>query len=206
MFLKSKIFTDSRSKTSGYRFFFLLKNYLNQILIDERFNNVILFNISAPLSKIIIAKIFLKKIIIRVDSLYFDLYDHHYSKKFNSIVQSSLNLLFYFTKNHNLISFIANLIDQNYKGFVKLFFANILVYQSKFCKELYSPIFDKKKSFIILNGFTNNLHLKKKHLFKEKKIVFVTVFDGNRKSKRIIDLIHFIIWLNKSKKINKTKP
>ena len=182
-------------KTSGQRFFSNLKKELSGKEDNKNFQ-IILFNISAPIKEIMTAKLLRKKIVLRVDGLYFDRLSEHFIKEFNFLVRPLLKFSLKFNFLLNFFTFFSNLLNQNYTGFLRVILADKIIYQSQFSKNLYDNYFPNKKSAVIINGghFKSDFKLE-----KNKTISLIAIHDSFRPSKRIDQIVNFIEWSNKNK-------
>lgn len=193
------IYYDPSKATSGQRFFKSLTEQLSLVSLPlSELPAVILFNASTPFLELLKAKLRGQKIVLRIDGLYFD----KLSKPFLSSFYTPIRLLFSFGVKykftHDFFAFWANLLKENYSGFLKILFADHIIYQSLFSKNMHSRFFKNKKSTIILNGAEFQSSELKNELCKSGNIIkLVTIYDGWRPSKRINELLRFIEWANK---------
>ena len=182
--------------TSGQRFFTNLYNELLNSMTNDN-PKLIFFNISAPIKDILLAKLKRKKVVIRVDGIYFDRLSKNFNNEFNFIIRFFLN---FFLKNNffkSFFSFLANFLNQNYTGFFRMILADKIIYQSKFSQTLYEDFFSNKPYDIILNG----AYFKKiKHKSKTEFINVIAIHDSYRPSKRIDEIVKFINWNNDKNK------
>ena len=187
----------SKKTTSGQRFFKNLSKELSKYnSVDNP--NIILFNISAPVKDIILAKLKLKKVIIRVDGIYFDKLSKNFISKFNFIFRILFRISLKFNLFVPFVTFLANFFNQNYGGFIRMILADKIIYQSEFSKKVYKKFFSKKKSEVILNG---SYPKKISKITSKKNINIIAVHDSVRPSKRIDEIIKFIEWNNNNNKL-----
>jgi glycosyltransferase involved in cell wall biosynthesis len=196
------IYIERNKKTSGQRFF----NNLYENLIhksNKKYNSptVILFNISAPLYLIVKSKLMGKKIILRVDSMYFDKLSDNFLKSFAQPIQLLLRIGVRYKFLNNYFSFCANFLNRNYGVFFRIFFADYIIFQSRFSQFIYSRYISKPYS-IILNGSDYSGNLINMISNTSNTINLALIYDDKRPSKRIIDVIKFVEWANRYKDIN----
>lgn len=198
------IFHEPSKTTNGGRFYSTLKDKLSPFLYEDFSKaSVVLFNISAPIFEIIKARFAGKKVVVRVATLYFDIFSLQFNNSFNFFIRYTFLMLLKLGVPIRVLSFVANFIDGNYKNLIKIVFANHIIYQSNFSKKILNPFFKKKPSSVIFNGslIRNNKSLFNSHS-KDSKIQLITIYDEYRVSKRMYDLFRFIVWLNEIKGIN----
>tara|TARA_Y100000816_G_C26104140_1_gene586105 strand:+ start:1085 stop:2167 length:1083 start_codon:yes stop_codon:yes gene_type:complete len=185
---------EENKRTNGQRFFKTLYSKLHSENLDK--SHVILFNISANIWDIIKNKILGKKIVLRVAALYFDEFDDQSIRKKSILLKSICYFLRYLGFSNNLISDIFNFFDRNYGVFIRVIFADFLIHQSNFSKRVMDRYFKNKPSTIIPNGSINRFSMFKLKNKKNKTFKLLTVYDSNRLSKRIYDLLKFIEFAN----------
>lgn len=197
-----EIFIEPKKKTSGQRFF----NSLYYKLIPQQNNknnspSVILYNISAPIHLIVKSKLMGKKIILRVDSMYFDRLSHNFLKT----LPKPLAFFFYIgikvASLKNYFTFWANFFNRNYGVFIRIIFSDHIIYQSRFSQIIYTRFVDKPNT-IILNGHDYLGFMKNQVIEKSQTINLSLIYDDGRPSKRIIDVVKFVEWANNFKSIN----
>ena len=178
--------------TSGQRFFTNLYNELSNLISKDN-PKLIFFNISAPLKDIILAKFKRKKVVIRVDGIYFDKLSKNFINEFNFILRFFLNFSLKYNFLKSFFSFFANFLSQNYTGFIRMILADKIIYQSEFSQTLYKDFFSHKPYDIILNGaYFKNIKNKPNNEF----INVIAIHDSYRPSKRIDEIVKFINWNN----------
>lgn len=197
------VFTDPLKSTSGQRFFNLLANNLKAIEQPYSTNpSVLLFNVSTPIGKILLAKLKQQKVVLRIDSLYFDKLSPEFLAKFPWVVRKCLNIGLVFPALHNFFAFCANFLSENYAAFIRIILADHVIYQSKFSQKIHSHFFCKKPYSIIVNGAEYvGSKISKEIEPNGEKIRVVTLYDEWRPSKRIHELIRFIKWANEEAKV-----
>lgn len=194
------VYFDSTKITSGQRFFELLTKKLseNALPLDKN-PKVVLFNISAPILQILLAKLKFQKIVIRVDGLYFDNLSLSFLSTFPTPIRLFLSLGLKFKKFEFFFTFLANLISENYTSFIRILFADHIIYQSYFSYKVHKRYFTRKKFSIILNGAEYEPVVFDNNIYKPGDLIkVVTIYDEWRPSKRINELIRFIKWVNEN--------
>jgi glycosyltransferase involved in cell wall biosynthesis len=197
-----EIYIEPHKKTSGQRFFNNL--YENLKSKSNKINNpitVILFNISAPLYKIVKCKLSGKKIILRVDSMYFDRLSENFIKTLPQPLAPFFNLGTKFNCLNYFFTFWANFLNRNYGVFFRIFFSDHIIYQSRFSQIIYSRFIDKPNT-IILNGYNYIGYRNTQDIEKSQSINLALIYDDGRPSKRIIDIVKFVQWANNFQRIN----
>lgn len=196
------IYIEPNKKTSGQRFFNnLYENLLPKSNKKNDTSTVILFNISAPLYLIVKSKLMGKKIILRVDSMYFDRLSNNFLKSFPQLLEFFLSFGIRYNFLKNYFSFLANFLNRNYGVFFRIFFADHIIYQSQFSQFIYSGFINKPYS-IIINGSDYLGDLINKVSNSSNTINLALIYDDGRPSKRIIDVVKFVEWANRFKSIN----
>tara|TARA_B100000963_G_C22552014_1_gene637225 strand:+ start:171 stop:1331 length:1161 start_codon:yes stop_codon:yes gene_type:complete len=204
----------SRS-TSGARFFDSITKSLKQFPEYSKNNyKYVLINISTPLRRFIFYKLLNKKIVIRVDGNYSFPISRGSIKASNFIIRLAFQLLICIKplKNHlkkfaktNKLQFIFNL-QFNCINYLKIYFSNLVIYQSNFSKESHHNIFPNKKFFIINNSPSWESSDLPIHRFKKVKnldlIKICTSFHKGRPLKGFGDLLVDLEKI-KTKKLNR---
>jgi glycosyltransferase involved in cell wall biosynthesis len=192
------VFYDGSKSTSGQRFFTLLANNLKKIGKPYSSSlSVILFNVSTPLSKILKAKLRRQKVVLRLDALYFDRLSVEFLASFPLPLRLFFRFGIMFPATHDFFAFWANLLNQNYGGFIRIILADHLIYQSVFSRMVHSRFFKRKPYSVIVNGAEYLARDKSGNgLRNSKKIKTVTIYDEWRPSKRIHELVRFVKWAN----------
>lgn len=193
------IFYDPSKATSGQRFFKSLTEQLSSSSLPlNKFPSVILFNASAPFLELLKAKFRGQKIVLRIDGLYFDKLSKPFLSSFYLPFRLFFSIGIKLRFTHDFFAFWANFLKDNYTGFLKIIFADYIIYQSLFSKNVHEKFFKRKKSTIILNGtefLTSGLN---NELYRSNNIIkLITIYDGWRPSKRINELVRFVEWANK---------
>ncbi|MBC7418008.1 MAG: glycosyltransferase family 4 protein, partial [Pedobacter sp.] len=197
------VFFDSTRITSGQRFFQNLNQELSEKVIDlDQKPSVILFNVSAPIKKVISAKVRGQKIVLRIDGLYSDQLSPAFINTFNWPLRALFSIGLKYKQTHNFLAFWANFLSQNYGGFLRIFLADLLIYQSEFSKDIHRPYFPYKQFEIIVNGssitfwnegFTVNA--------SDSEIKLITIYDDWKPAKRMHDIVAFVRWAQETKNI-----
>lgn len=152
---------DYSKKSSGARFFSAMESELKKFPeYSKNKYKYVLINISTPLKRFFIYKFLNKKVILRVDGNY------SYPITKGSINASNCLIVFIFNflskikrihpilkklARNNLINFIFNL-QFNISNYIKIYFSNLVIYQSSFSLECHKKIFPKKNYKIIHNS------------------------------------------------------
>lgn len=197
------VFFISGKKTSGQRFFSNLNNELkkNAIPIGNK-PKVILFNISAPFKEIVKAKIRRQKVVLRVDGLYYDRLSVPFLKSFIWPLRLFFSLGIKHPSLHNFLAHIANFVNQNYGGFSKIYFADELIYQSKFSRDVYNKYFPNKPYNIIVNGSNYILSSSCNQNYRQSgTIKLITIYNDRKPQKRMAELVDFVCWVSEVKKL-----
>ena len=195
------VFFDKSKSTSGQRFFGNLYATLHNDLIPlKKSPKVVLFNISVPLSKVLSAKLKGQTVVLRVDSLYFDRLSTNFIRRFIWPFRLILKAGLKYRSLHDPMAYLANFLNQNYTAFIRIWLADYIVYQSEFSQAIHKKFFPKKKSSIIVNGATYSGVYTNKHTVN-KRIQLVTIHDDWRPSKRIQDIVRFVVWANEEKNL-----
>lgn len=195
------VFFDPTKITSGQRFFRELCAALDKEAVSlQCCPRVVLFNISVPWREIVKAKWNRQKVVVRVDGLYSDRLCPTFLSHFKWPLRQLLTLGLKFPRLHNPMAHIANMLDQNYKGFFRIFLADWVIYQSQFSQEVHRRYFPRKPFSIIVNGSTLRRAPPEVDYSNLGEIRLVTIYDEWRPSKRIYEIMQFVAWLNKVKK------
>jgi glycosyltransferase involved in cell wall biosynthesis len=209
MFYRNKkgftVYIDKKRGTSGHRFYSLLYSKLiNHKNFVEYNAQVVLFNVSAPIWQIIKARLKLQKVVIRIDGLYFDKLSYEFINTFRFPIRQILILSYRYNICKDFFSFFANFLNENYTSFLKIIFANHVIYQSRFSYLIHKPFLFWINHSIIVNGSiykADEIYVNR-NLDNKNIIKVVTIYDEWRPSKRINEIIKFIEWVNKYKNIN----
>lgn len=162
---------------------------------------MVLFNNSAPVALLIAARAAGKTVVLRVDGLYFDSLSPQFLRNTPRFGRFWLQLLSRLNPNKMLINHAANLINENWKVFLRMLFAHHIIYQSNYSKSVYQKYFPKKTSTVIVNGSKLTAQPADPTPKEQKDtghIRLVTIFDEWRPSKRMVDLINFVRWAHES--------
>lgn len=197
-------FVDPDKLTSGQRFYVGLSKQINSYGTGQWGDaQTVLFNVSVPLSALFRAWISRKLIVLRVDGLYFDEVTPDFLKRFSWPLRLIISMLKVMPGRINFAGHFANLIDQNWTGFLRMLFADYIVYQSEYSKNAYKVYFPHKPGAVIVNGAS--LAVTPALLSQPTSdfpIRLLTTFDEWRPSKRVVELIHFVKWANEIRGIS----
>jgi glycosyltransferase involved in cell wall biosynthesis len=191
------IYFDPTKTTSGQRFFAGLCRALSQEAraLSEG-PKVVLFNVSAPLSALIGARIARQTIVLRVDGLYFDRLSPAFVGRFRWPLRSLLRLGLRYPRLHDRLAGVANFLDQNYPAFARILLAHHVVYQSRFSKLVHERYFPRKPADVIVNGA---VYSGQEPRVPDGTIRLVTVYDEWKPAKRIGDVLAFVRWAREVK-------
>lgn len=166
----------------------------------EEHPEVVLFNISAPWREFINAKLRAQKVVIRVDGLYFDRLSPNFIARFWWPFRVILRLGLIFRRLHDPLAHVANMLDENYKSFLRILLADHLIFQSRFSMQIHQVYFPRKPYSIVVNGakFITCLDNRKTH--EQNEIRLITIYDEWRHSKRLYELLRFVCWLNENER------
>ena len=188
-----RIHFEHNKTTNGQRFYRTLYKKLENR--QSKKYNVVLFNVSTNLWELIKNKLKGKTIVVRVAALYFDIYDKESSEKASFFANYICKTLKLCGCSEELVNDFYNFFNRNYGVFARVIFADYLIHQSHFSRKCMNRYFKYKPSIVIPNGAQNRTESK---LIKQHKTSFqlLTVYDSNRLSKRIYDLLNFIKYAN----------
>ncbi len=192
------------AETSGARFYRMLCSEINtKDDIELRKAKVILFNIYTPLSKLLLARLSGKKVVLRVDGLWNDKLNKHFLKHMNFFWRIIFKTLNKIKPLSGFLNHLSNLIFDNYKVFVKILVANAVVYQSRYCQTMYERYLRKKNKKIIINGAPWLGASKQNFDFPslKREIRFCTIY-SRAPLKGIYESVKFVKWLNLKKNIS----
>jgi glycosyltransferase involved in cell wall biosynthesis len=196
------VYFDPTRTTSGQRFFGELCQALSKeaIPFDQR-PAVVLFNISAPWRLILRAKLNRQKVALRVDGLYCDRLSPAFLASFMWPLRTIFSLGLKFAWAHDFLATLANLLNQNYGGFFRILFADLVIYQSKFSHKVHNRYFSRKPFSIIVNGSTWRVPNEMIGVRGDAKpIRLITIYDDWKPAKRMSEIVRFVQWLNETKK------
>jgi glycosyltransferase involved in cell wall biosynthesis len=191
------VYFDPTKTTSGQRFFAGLCRALarDAIALSER-PKVVLFNVSAPLTALIAARLSRQTIVLRVDGLYFDRLSPAFLARFSWPLRRILGLGLRYPRLHDVLASAANFIDQNYTAFARILLAHHVVYQSRFSKLVHERYFPRKRADVIVNGA---VYSGQEPRIPDGTIRLVTVYDEWKPAKRIGDVLAFVRWAREVK-------
>lgn len=195
------VYFDPTKTTSGQRFFGELCQALSKeaIPFDQR-PAVVLFNISAPWRLILRAKLNRQKVALRVDGLYCDRLSPAFLASFMWPLRTIFSLGLKFAWAHDFLATLANLLNQNYRGFFRILFADLVIYQSKFSHKVHQRYFSRKPFSIIVNGSTWRVRNEMIAARGDTKpIRLITIYDDWKPAKRMSEIVRFVQWLNETK-------
>ena len=197
------VFFDPTKSTSGQRFFedLCLALTAEALPLKQR-PAVVLFNISVPWKLILKTKLNRQKVVLRVDGLYCDRLSPAFLASFKWPLRPILALGLRFAWAHDFLATVANLFNQNYGGFFRILFADWLIYQSEFSHQVHQRYFPRKPFTIIPNGSEFRTSSKvSSDRAAHKEIRLVTIYDDWRPTKRMYDIVNFVLWANKTRQI-----
>lgn len=197
------VFLDASKTTSGQRFFMQLVAALasRSRSLAQR-PGTILFNISAPWSEIVCAKLRGQKVALRVDGLYFDLPTKAFLCRFPTPIAALLRCCLAIPRLHDFACDIANLLDANYAGFLRIWFADFVIYQSRFSHRVHQRYFACKPSYIVVNGSHYVAQPARPERQPQEPVRLVTIYDDWKPAKRIYEVLQFVEWLVKERRMN----
>lgn len=189
------VFVDPTKTTSGQRFYRYLCAALKDrsIPLDQN-PRAVLFNISARFSEIVKAKLRGQKVVLRVDGLWWDRISPEFLKNFWCPVRLLLEIFARFEMTRNIISHIANLLHQNYTAFLRIVFADHVVYQSVFCKRVHQRYFPNKSYSVIGNASRLRTDIISS-AHDEPELVKLCVIYSEMLAKGIYETLKFVKWL-----------
>jgi glycosyltransferase involved in cell wall biosynthesis len=187
--------------TSGQRFYRDLHDALSarSVPLDKR-PDVVLFNVSAPLPAILRAKLRGERVVLRIDGLYCDRLSPGFLAAMPAPLRGLLRLGIIFPRLHDVCAFLANLYNRNYGSFIRIVFADFVIYQSEYGRTVHSRFFPKKPSQVIVNG-SRMLPRPAVSTPRSDGIRVVTICDEWRPSKRLGELVRFARWAREERKV-----
>ncbi|MBA3013384.1 MAG: glycosyltransferase [Proteobacteria bacterium] len=193
------VFFDPTKTTSGQRFYRDLCAALKtrSIPLDEK-PSAILFNISAPVSEIVKAKIRGQKVVLRVDGLWWDRISPAFLENFWWPTRMLLTFFARFKMTQNITSDIANLLDDNYTGFFRILLADHIVYQSVFSKQVHQRYFPNKNHSVIGNASRSRQDIISSD-YHETDLLKLCVIYSEAPAKGIYQILKFVKWLSEVK-------
>ena len=198
------VFFDPTKTTSGQRFFGELCRALSSDALPlEEVPAVVLFNVSAPWRLILRAKLKGQKVVLRVDGLYCDRLCSAFLASFRWPVRQILSLGLRTGLARDFLTFVANLLNQNYGGFSRILMADWIVYQSQYSHKVHQRYFPRKQSTIIVNGAI--WHARERNWCaghgERGSIRLVVIYDDWKPAKRMSDVVRFVQWANETRKV-----
>jgi glycosyltransferase involved in cell wall biosynthesis len=161
---------------------------------------VVLFNMSAPIQKIVLARIRGQKIVLRVDGYWFDRISPDFLKTIPGLIRIVIGPLAKIKKFQNTLADLSNFLFDNYKSFIKIALANQVVYQSNFSKVAHSRYFKRKPNCVILNAsnFKANSLVAS---YRPVDCIRLCIIYSDAPSKGIYESIMYVRWLNEKNNI-----
>jgi glycosyltransferase involved in cell wall biosynthesis len=161
----------------------------------ERRPAVVLFNVSASIKEIIRAKLRGQQVVLRIDGMYFDRLSPAFIASFKWPMRTLLRVCSRWGAARESLSFVANLVDQNYGAFARIALADRVVYQSEFSRQLHARYFPHKPFDTIVNGAVFQGGDRPARIrTKDGVIRLVTTYDDWKPSKRVQDVLSFLKW------------
>jgi glycosyltransferase involved in cell wall biosynthesis len=186
------VYFDPSKTTSGQRFFAgLCRTLAGEALPLAQRPSAILFNVSAPLTTILAARLARQAVVLRIDGLYSDRLSPAFIATFRWPMRWLLSVGGRFPRWHDSLAGFANLINQNYTAFLRILLAHHVVYQSQFSRRVHERYFPRKPADVIVNGAR---WCGGERRPADGTIRLVTVFDEWKPAKRIGDLCEFVQW------------
>jgi glycosyltransferase involved in cell wall biosynthesis len=99
---------------------------------------------------------------------------------------------------HDHFAFIANFIDQNYTAFIRILFADHLIYQSIWSRDVHQRYFPNKTYTVITNGGEFKHDISNVYKKDKSRIKIAIIYNDWKYSKRIVELIYWVLWVNKN--------
>lgn len=194
------VYLDRTKSTSGQRFFEALVDRLRLRSVDAPADEsqVVLFNISAPLAEIALAKARGQTVVLRVDGLYLDRLSPEFVARFRWPMRSVLRAGSNVPAIEHALSHVANFLDENWTSFARIVLADHIVYQSQFSRRIHAHYFPQKPYTVIVNGATYDGNAEQSRSLEGPALALVTTFDDWRPSKRIDAIIRFVEWANET--------
>jgi glycosyltransferase involved in cell wall biosynthesis len=191
------VYFDPTKTTSGQRFFAGLCRALagEARPLAER-PRAILFNVSAPFTTILAARLAGQAIVLRIDGLYFDRLSPGFIATFSWPLRWLLRLGLRFPRWHDALAGLANLVNQNYTAFLRILLADRVVYQSQFSRRVHERYFPRKRADVIVNGARYSAGDERP---ADGSIRLLTIFDEWKPAKRVSDLCEFVEWARESR-------
>lgn len=189
------IFVDYGKSTSGQRFWLDLDRHLHARAETLNFSpEVTLFNVSAPLSEIVAARLKRRRVVLRVDGMYVD----RLSEVFISAIRpvALRPLLRYCAGRERLAphaAFLANFLNRNYGVFVRMLLADFVIYQSEYSRLCYQRFFPHKPYKVIVNGSSIRCEEGFRPPSTRADIRIATIFDNWSPVKQIGRLVDYVV-------------
>jgi glycosyltransferase involved in cell wall biosynthesis len=191
---------DETKSTSGQRFFDNLRQRLASESVSLRKRpQVVLFNVSASIKAIIMAKLRGQRVLLRIDGLYSDKLSPRFVARFRWPLRLIFSLALRTCRATEFLGFIANLTDENYAAFARILLADRIVYQSSFSQAMHARYFPNKEYDVIING---SIYQAGKGAYINEladEVRLVTIYDEWKPAKRIHELVAFVAWAHEKK-------
>lgn len=190
------------ARSSGARFFAKLTSHINgkyKSSFDDA--RVVLFNIYAPISKVLAARLRGKKVILRVDGLWNDRLSPAFLENVGPVSRHIFAWFGKFGRTRNLATHLANFFFDNYKSFVKILMAHEVIYQSEYSKKLHDHYYAKKSS-VVLNAspWMRPQNLKRQAPSLSDEIRICQIY-SRAPLKGIYESLLFVRWLAEEKNL-----
>ena len=201
MTAKFSVYHEPGTSTSGRRFFSNLAEGLSKHAVPlSDLPAAVLFNISAPLRKILTARLCGQVVVLRVDGLYADFLSPAFIATFRWPMRLLLSAALKRGGARGRLAHFANFLNENWTGFARICLANRIVYQSEFSREVHQRFFPSKPFDVIVNG---SFYVGKNgtHRASGDAINLVTIYDEFRPQKRMQDLVRFVEWARQVKQV-----
>lgn len=190
-----EIFVDHGKSTSGQRFWVDLAKHLRARADRLNFSaKVTLFNVSAPLSEIVAARLKRRRVVLRVDGMYAD----RLSDAFIAATRPGAlrPLLSYCARRERLAphaAFLANFLNRNYGVFARMLLADFVIYQSEYSRLCYQRFFPHKPYKVIMNGSNIRCEEGFQPPAARDDIRIATIFDNWWPGKQIGRLVDYVV-------------
>jgi glycosyltransferase involved in cell wall biosynthesis len=196
-------YSDPSKTTSGQRFFACLAKKINARSSNCTEPKILLFNVSASPLEIIRARALGKRVVLRVDGLYFDRLCSQLTNSLGPFARAIVFTVASIPVHGNLAAHAANFFNENWKVFVRMWFAHHIIYQSRYSQKIYEVYFPRKSSSVVVNG-ADMVFITEKctPANSPKTIELVSIFDEWKPAKRMVELIEFVTWAKESKKVD----
>ncbi len=194
-------FADPTKTTSGNGFWQdLCAKLKNSALYDPVHYDSLFCNISVPLRVLLLNKLKGKQILLRVDGVYHEKFCVDcLNRLHNPVIRLFMKGVYLIFRNSNVTSEVFNLFVKNYSPLIKIFLADLLIFQSEFSRRMNQHYFPKKPNTVIPNG---QKYSRISSVKDDSAIYLVTTYDYFRPSKRVAELLDFVCWAREQKSQN----